>query len=188
MARLRRCAHGASVVVALGLVASLLVAWSDPADAVTVTDETTLRAAWSNPAETRIDLAADITLTCDGGGTNQRTSTIPLTLDGHGHSITQTCANSLALVVLNDASGGGASPVTLRNVTMNRGNATLPAALTNSRITGNQSSSVGPGVSQLITVQVRKARHRRPRRHRSRPAPAAPAPVAPVQAVVRFTG
>jgi hypothetical protein len=188
MARQRQHARGVSVAVALGLVSGLLMAWTNPAGAVTVTDETTLRAAWSNPAETQIDLAADITLTCDGGGTGQRKSTIPLTLDGHGHSITQTCVNSLALVVLNDASGGGASPVTLRNVTMNRGNATLPAALTNSRITGNQSSTVGPRVSQLITVQVRKARHHRPRRHRPRPAPAAPAPAAPVQAVVRFTG
>jgi hypothetical protein len=188
MARQRRGARGMSVAAALGLVSGLLMAWADPAGAITVIDETTLRAAWSNPAETRIDLASDITLTCDGGGTGQRKSTIPLTLDGHGHSITQTCANSLTLVVLNDASGGGGSPVTLRNVTMNRGNATLPAALANSRITGNESSSVGPGVSQLITVQVRKARHHRPRRHQSRPAPAAPAPVAPVQAVVRFTG
>jgi hypothetical protein len=187
MARLRRCAHGASVVVALGLVASLLMAWSDPAGAVTVTDETTLRAAWSNPAETQIDLAADIRLTCAGGGTGQRESTMPLTLDGHGHSITQTCGNSLALVVLNDTFGSGASPVTLRNVTVNPGNAALPATLTNSRITGDQSGDVG-AVSQVITVQVHRARHHHPRRHRSRPAPAVPAPAAPVQAVVRFTG
>jgi Putative pectate lyase-like adhesive domain len=187
MDRLRRRVHGASVVVALGLVASLLMAWSDPAGAVTVTDETTLRAAWSNPAETRIDLAADITLTCDVGGTGQRTSTIPLTLDGHGHSITVKCANSLALVVPDDALGGGASPVTLRNVTVKRGNATVPATLTNSSISGNPSSTAGE-MSQSMTVQVRKARHHQPRRHRSRPAPAAPAPVEPVQAVVRFTG
>lgn len=182
MHRLRRRAHGASVVVALGVVASLLMAWSHPAGAATVTDETTLRAAWSNPAENRIDLAADITLTCDGGGTGQRKSTISLTLDGHGHSITQMCANSLALVVPNEAPAEGASPVTLRNVTVKRGNATVPATLTNSSITDNPSSTVG-GVSQSMTVQVRKARHHRPRRHRSRPAPAAP-----VQAVVRFTG
>jgi|RhiMetdeSRZDD1v2_1073273.scaffolds.fasta_scaffold71613_3 pectate lyase-like protein len=187
MDRLLRRAHGASVVATLGLVASLLMAWSNPAGAVMVTDETTLRAAWLNPAETRIDLAADITLTCDGGDTGQRNSTIPLTLDGHGHSITLMCANSLALVVPNDAWGGGASPVTLRNVNVKRGNAIVPAALTNSSITGNSSSTVGE-VSQSMTVQVRKARHHRPRRHRSRPAPAAPTPVAPVQAVVRFTG
>jgi len=187
MNRLRRRAHRASVVVALGLVSGLLMAWADPAGAVTVTDEATLRAAWSNPAETRIDLGADITLTCDGGGTGQRKSTIPLTLDGHGHSITQTCANSLALVVPNDAPAEGASPVTLRNVTVKRGNAIVPAALTNSSITGNSSSTAGE-VSQSITVQVRKARHHRPRHHGPRPAQAAPAPVAPVQAVVRFTG
>jgi hypothetical protein len=187
MTRLRCRACGVSVAVALGLVAGVLMAWADPAGAVTVTDETTLRAAWSNSAETQIDLAADIRLTCAGGGTSQRKSAMPLTLDGHGHSITQTCANSLALVVLNDASGGGASPVTLLNVTVNPGNAALPATLTNSRITGNPSSAAG-GVSQVITVQVRKARHHQPRRHRSRPAPAAPAPAAPVQAVVRFTG
>lgn len=192
MARLRRRAHGARLLVALGLVANLLLAWSDPAGAVTVTDETTLRAAWSNPAETQIDLAADITLTCDGGGTSQRNSTIPLTVDGHGHSITQRCANSLALVVPDDASGGGGSPVTLRNVSVKRVNATVPATLTNSSTAGNPSGTVGE-VSESMTVQVRKARHHHPRRHGSHPAPAAPvpaapAPAAPVQAVVRFTG
>src|SRR5260370_6207358 len=154
MAGLRRCAHGASAVVALGLAASLLLAWSDPAGAATVTDETTLRAAWTNPAEIRIDLAADITLTCDGGGTGQRTSTIPLTLDGHGHTITLKCANSLALVVPDDALGGGGSPGTLRSVTVKRGNATVPATMTNSSISDTPSKTGGE-MSQSMTVPVR---------------------------------
>ena len=180
-----------AAVAALGLGAAFLVMWTPPAGAVTVDDEATFRAAWSNPAESQIHLAADVTLTC-GGGVAPRNSATALTVDGHGHSITETCATSPALVVLNDASGGGSSPVTFRNVTINGGNATRSGALTNSVIAGgNASNGAGSGVNQVITVDVRKrheGRHHHPRGHRPRTTPAAPLPAAPVQAVVRFTG
>jgi len=34
-----------------------------PAGAITVTDEASFRAAWTNPAETQIDLSNDVTFT-----------------------------------------------------------------------------------------------------------------------------
>ncbi len=168
-ARQRRSARVVCAAAALSLGAGLLMLWPVPAGAVTVNDESTFRAAWSNPAETRIDLATDITLTCDGGGTAQRDSTAALTIDGHGHNITQTCANHAALV----------SPLGVsmfRNVTVTDDNAPDPA---------------GSGIGQSFTVTVRR-RHQ-PRRHQPRPhqppsVPAAPVPAHPVLAVARFTG
>jgi hypothetical protein len=168
MARLRRRDRITGLAVALSLVALVLVFWFRPARAVTVVDEATFRAAWSNPAETRIDLTRDITLTC-GGGSVQRNSSTPLIVDGHGHSITQACVKRVALV-LDDVPGGGGSPVTFRDVVINGESAT------------NSSSFVNPGsqVSQVIGFQVRERPQGR--------APAAPAPALPVQAVPNFTG
>jgi len=181
---------------ALSLAAGVLGAWSGPAGAVTVTDETTFRAAWSNTAETQIDLAADITLTCAGGGTAQRNSATALTLEGHGHSITQTCANSIALTVIDSASG--ASMVILRNVTITHGKATRSLAIMAATADASTDSNT---FSEPLTVEVRKKgkprpdkprpdkpRPDKPRRRQPTPVPAAPAPAAPVLAVVRFTG
>lgn len=181
--RHRRGARVVAAVMALGMSLAVLWTWTASAGAVAVNDEATFRDAWSNPAETQIDLTADVTLTCSSGSA-QRNSATPLTLDGHGHTITPTCADHPALVVLNEASGGGSSPVTFRNVTINRGNATQPVALS--------SSTLGRGVSQVITVEVRR-RHHQPRHHgrrRRRPGsiPAVPVPATPVRAVLRFTG
>jgi len=165
--RHRRSARVVSAVVALGVGVAVLVACTAPAGAITVSDEATFRAAWSNPAETRIDLATDITLTCGGGGTAQRDSTAALTIDGHGHNITQTCANHAALV----------SPLGVsmfRNVTVTGDDAPDPA--------GNR-------IGQSMTVEVRRRhqpRRHQPRPHQPRAGPAVPAQ--PVLAVARFTG
>ena len=190
--RHRRGARVVAAVVALGIGLAVLVTWTAPAGAVAVSDEATFRAAWSNPAETQVDLAADVTLTCSSGSA-QRNSATPLTLDGHGHTITANCADHPALVVLSDATGGGSSPVVFRNVIISRGNATQPVTLTSSAVAGGSASGAEPrGVSQVITVEVRK-RHHQPRHHgrsRRRPGsiPAVPIPATPVQAVLRFTG
>ena len=55
--------------------ASAMVVLADaPAAATTVNDESSFRTAWTNAAETQIDLAADITLTCGGGTAPTRNS------------------------------------------------------------------------------------------------------------------
>lgn len=176
----RRRDRVTGLTVALSLAAILFVYWLTPARAVTVVDEATFRAAWSNPTETRIDLTRDITLTC-GGGSVQRDSSTPLIVDGHGHSITQTCVKGVALV-LDDAPGGGDSPVTFRDVVINDRNATNSSSLTNS----------GSRVSQVIGFQVReRSPEESPRRTRpdqQRRTPGTPVAALPVQAVPNFTG
>jgi hypothetical protein len=178
--------------VVLGVGIAVLMTWTAPAGAITVSDERTFLAAWSNPSETRIDLATDITLTC-GGSAVARHSAIPLILDGHGHTITAACTGGPALVVLNDTTGGGSSPVVFSNVTINRGNAADPVALTSSVVAdGSASNAQASGVSQVVTVEVRKRHHQPPRHgrrpHEPRTTPAVPAPATPVEAVIRFTG
>jgi hypothetical protein len=86
-----------------------------PAGATAVVDEAGFRAAWTNAAETQIDLTADITLTCGGGGVAVRTSPVALNVDGHGHSITQTCANQGVLAQT------GLGAVSFANVTVTGG-------------------------------------------------------------------
>jgi hypothetical protein len=171
----------------LALGVALLVTSTAPAGAVTVNGEETFRAAWSNAAETRIDLTADITLTC-GSGAAQRNSATPLVLDGHGHTITPACADHPSLVVLNATSDGGTSPVTFLNVTINRVN------VSNSVIADRDTPSAAPsGVSQVITIDVRRRHHHRPRnpeqrRHQPVATPMSPVPASPVTAKVTFTG
>jgi len=87
-----------------------------PAGATVVNDEASFRAAYTDAAETSIVLAADITLTCDGGGsgidTAERMSATAITIDGQGHSITQSCAERTVLFA---GLGGG---LTLEDVTL----------------------------------------------------------------------
>jgi hypothetical protein len=100
--------------VLVGVTAALSAA---PAGAATVTTEAELRTAFA--ADTTVDLGADITLTDCGagdGGSLLRpdTNTDPVTLDGHGFTITQTCASNA--VVQNSTAG-----MTVRNLTVTGG-------------------------------------------------------------------
>jgi Putative pectate lyase-like adhesive domain len=144
----------------IGLAAGGLVTWmSAPAAATTVTDEATFRSAWTNAAETQIDLTNDINLTCGGGGVAIRNSTTALTLDGHGHTVRQTCATNGAL------QQAGAGALTLQNVTITGGDNTVPgyggglfshgpATFSNSVVSGNTSSNGGGGlwVEAALTI------------------------------------
>jgi Chlamydia polymorphic membrane protein (Chlamydia_PMP) repeat len=106
-----------ALVGTLALAAVGAVALSAPAGATNVNDETSFRNAWTN--DTQIDLDNDITLSGGGGctGVAIRNSANALTLDGHGHTITQQCANNGVL----QQDGSGA--VTLNNVTITGGDA-----------------------------------------------------------------
>jgi hypothetical protein len=143
---------------ALG-AAGLMAATSMSAAATTVTDEATFRTAWTNAAETQIDLSADITLTCDGGGVAIRNSTTALNVDGHGHSVTQTCANNGvlrqqgtgALAFQNVTITGGADPTPHGNPDEGGGGVFTPAdlSLTNTTITNNTAVGWGGGFRAL---------------------------------------
>lgn len=142
---------------ALALVSASLLVWAGPsAGAPPITDEAGFRAAFSNPAVTTIDLGADITLTCPGGGTVTRPSGA-LTLDGHGHSITQTCPGNQVLDMT------GTDPMSFSNVTITGGQATSgetgggvkshgPLTFTSSVVSRNSSTLTGGGISALAAV------------------------------------
>jgi hypothetical protein len=138
----------------LALVAATLVVWAGPSSgAPPVTDEAGFRAAWTTPAVTSIDLGANITLTCPGGGVADRPAGT-VAVDGHGYTITQTCPSDQVLLM------DGIDPVSFANVTITGGQATGgqtgggvkshgPLTFTNAVVTGNSSTSTGGGISAL---------------------------------------
>jgi Putative pectate lyase-like adhesive domain/Bacterial Ig domain/PKD domain len=141
--------------------AGLVVLTAGPAAATTVSDEASFRGAWTNPNEQQIDLATDITLTCGGGGQALRNSSTPVTVNGNGHTITQTCASQRVL----EQAGSGA--LTFDGVTITGG--TAPAAangggirapgggtvtLTNSTVRNNSAGGNGGGVAAAGAVTV----------------------------------
>jgi hypothetical protein len=148
---------GAAVAIGALTGASLAVLGTSPAAATTVSDEATFRAAWTNAAETQIDLAADITLSDCPLGAPARNSSTALTLNGNGHTITQTCAG---LSVLTKAGSG--SP-TLNDVTITGGdsgsfgggiNGSGPLTLINSTVTGNHATASGGAISLVGSLTL----------------------------------
>ncbi|MGQ0802379.1 MAG: pectate lyase-like adhesive domain-containing protein [Actinomycetota bacterium] len=107
----------AGVTALAGGALGLLVVDAGPVGATAVSDEAGFRLAWVDLAETQIDLTANIMLTCPGG-VAVRNSATGLTLDGHGFTITQTCAGHG--VLRQDGNG----VLTFQNVTITGGNAT----------------------------------------------------------------
>lgn len=106
-----------SLATTFALVGATVVLFAASAGAATVTTEAELRAAFA--ADTTVDLANDIILTdCsagDGGSLlRPDTNTDPVTLDGHGFTITQTCTSNA--VVQNSTAG-----MTVRNLTVTGG-------------------------------------------------------------------
>ncbi len=150
--------------VAAGLVGLVVVAGSlvaigvAPAGATSlVHNEAEFRAAWTNNAETEIDLANDITFTTPcanpSGSTGAvRATTTPLTVNGNGHTLT-LCTNAGNGVLEQDSSGA----LTFQNVTVTGGTATTSPGIggaiftggvvtvTNSTFTNNTADGIGGG-------------------------------------------
>jgi hypothetical protein len=124
--------RGLRVLALAALVAaplSVAVAGAGPAGATSVGDEASFRTAWAN--DTAVDLTADITLACTGGGgagVATRDTVDPVVVNGNGHTITQTCRTGTDNGVLRSS---GSGDVTLKNIT----------------ITGGQTSDTGGGVN-----------------------------------------
>jgi Putative pectate lyase-like adhesive domain len=158
--RLMRSARaGAPLLATLALsVAGLLAITTAPAGAVS--DEAAFAAAWQADGTTSIVLDNDITLTCDSGAPF-RNSGNPITVDGAGHTLEQTCPDNQVM------SSHGAGAVTLQNITLTGGHATGIAnvggalfangdlTVTNSTITHNQADSSGGGLIANGTMTVR---------------------------------
>jgi predicted outer membrane repeat protein len=92
------------------------------ANPISVDTESELRAAWGNPRVTAIDVTADIFLRACELGDPMRESPRPMLLDGHGHTLRQTCFEKRLL------RQDGAGFVELRNVTLTRGGSDGPGA------------------------------------------------------------
>jgi pectate lyase-like protein len=87
-----------ALLVAGTIVGAALVALAGPAAAVEVSTEAELKAAFAT--ESQIDVQADIVLTdCTDGGAVERMAAVtdPVTVDGHGHTIRQTCTDNVFL-------------------------------------------------------------------------------------------
>jgi len=149
--------RSAALFVGIALGSACLVAVvAAPAAATTVSNEAAFRAAWTTPAAANIKLAKDIKLTCARGGVAVRNSPKLLTVDGQGHAIIQSCANS---GVLEQAGAGG---LRMRKLTITGGAATgtgVPPgsggggvhtsgdlSLTAGRITRNTAAGWGGGI------------------------------------------
>lgn len=138
---------GAAVLAAAGLVTLAPL----PAGATTVGDEASFVTAWENAAETQIDLTANVTITCSSGLPSRDSST-PITVDGHGFTLTQTCAGDGVL----DQAGSGA--VTLNDITITGGDDTAGSdgggalhtfgdvTVNGSTLTGNHTDNEGGAI------------------------------------------
>jgi len=137
------------VVVALGSAGLALLA--APAGAVVVSTEAQLQSAFANAAETTIVLSNSIDLTCGGGGDLERNSATPLTIDGQGFTIRQTCAGERVM----EQVGTGAltlTDVTITGGTNSSGNgggilSSASVTLTDSVLTGNTTAADGGGIA-----------------------------------------
>ena len=126
---------------------------------VSVNTEPELRAAWGNPRVTAIDVTADIFLRACEVGDPMRESARPILLDGHGHTLRQTCFEKRLL------RQDGTGYVELRNVTLTRGGSDGPGgavttrgeiAIIESKIKQNLAEEPGGGVmSQRRATVIR---------------------------------
>jgi predicted outer membrane repeat protein len=128
-------------------------------DPVAVGTEAELRAAWANPRTTAIDVTNDIILRACETGDPMRESARPVTLDGHGHTLRQTCFEKRLL------RQDGTGFVLLKNVTIKRGGSDGPGAgvttrgeimVMDSRVQENLAEEPGGGImSQRRATIVR---------------------------------
>ena len=116
---------------------------------VSVGRESELRAAWGNPRVTAIDVTADIFLRACEVGDPMRESARPVLLDGHGHTLRQTCFEKRLL------RQDGTGFVELRNVTLTRGGSDGPGgavatrgeiAVIDSKVQQNLAEEPGGGI------------------------------------------
>lgn len=141
----------------------VLLLGAAPAGAVDVSTEAQLQASFADGAVSEIDLVNDIDLTCAGGGDLDRNSANPLTINGNGFTIRQTCADERVMELI----GGGA--FTLESTTITGGNLNNqgggiksgnpgsggPMTIRNSTITGNSAGgSSGGGIVQVGDVPL----------------------------------
>ena len=141
--------------VALALLAAPAFASAAPPPAfgqetpARVDTESELRAAWANPLQTEIELTDDIFMRACRSGGPIRESQRPMTLDGNGHTIRQTCFEKRLL------RQDGTGFLLITDVTLTRGGNDGPGAavttrgeieLRDSKVMENLSEEPGGGI------------------------------------------
>ena len=127
-------------------------------DGVGIDTESELREAWTDARRTRIDLTGDIHLRNCHVGDPIRESPYPMLVDGHGHSLQQTCFEKRLL------RQDGTGFLKIQHLQLSRGGSDGPGAavtsrgeilLVDCRITQNLSEEPGGGVFSMRRVTVR---------------------------------
>jgi hypothetical protein len=125
-----------------------------------VRTESELRSAWADPTRTRIDLGADIVLRDCLHLEPIRESPYPMLLDGHGHTLRQTCFERRLL------RQDGTGHLLLRHLTLTRGGADGPGAAVTTRgelelvdgtVFQNLAEEPGGGLFSMRRVTVRNS-------------------------------
>src|SRR5215208_1750349 len=149
------------VLALLGL--SLITPTTAPAQDETPTGvgtESELRAAWADPLRTSIELSSDIYLRQCKTGDPFRESARPMTLDGNGHTIRQTCFEKRLL------RQDGTGYLLLKNVTLTRGGSDGPGAavttrgeieLVDSKVQQNLAEEPGGGIFSMRRATITRS-------------------------------
>ena len=144
-------------IVTLALMALALWPAATRAEAVTVGSEAELRAAWSDPRQTTIELNADIFLQACKTGEPIRESAWPMTLDGNGHTLRQTCFEKRLL------RQDGTGFLLLKDIALTRGGSDGPGAavttrgeieIRDSHVTENLSEEPGGGIFSMRRATI----------------------------------
>src|SRR5918997_2509311 len=122
-----------------------------------ITTEAELRAAWADPMRTSIELGADIYLRQCRTGDPIRESARPMTLNGNGHTVRQTCFEKRIL------RQDGTGYLLLKDVTLTRGGSDGPGAavttrgeinVVDSRVQQNLAEEPGGGIFSMRRATI----------------------------------
>ena len=126
-------------------------------DAIMVGTESELRQAWEDPRAQAIELTDDIFLRACRSGEPIRESQLPMTVDGNGHTLQQTCFEKRLL------RQDGTGYLLVRDIALSRGGNDGPGAalttrgevtLRNVRVVQNLAEEPGGGVFSMRRVTV----------------------------------
>ena len=147
-----------TVAILTGLVSLIAAATAHGGDGpIEVGTESELRAAWSDPRETAIELTDDIFLRACKFGEPIRESALPMTLDGNGHTLRQTCFEKRLL------RQDGTGFLLIKDVALTRGGNDGPGAaittrgeieLRDSRVTENLAEEPGGGIFSMRRATI----------------------------------
>lgn len=149
-----------ALLVALALPSAPAGAGTAQRAPTAVSGESALRKAWADPRETAIRLTDDIFLRACKTGDPIRESARPMTLDGNGYTLRQTCFEKRLL------RQDGTGFLLLKDIALTRGGNDGPGAavtsrgeidLRDARVTENLAEEPGGGIFSMRRITVRRS-------------------------------